>query len=59
MYDSIKEISNFIFIEKEPEKCDAIMIVGGSHPELAEKAAELWNDGYAPIIFASGGVSDM
>jgi len=33
------------------------MIVGGSHPELAEKAAELWNDGYAPIIFASGGVS--
>ncbi len=57
MYDSIKEISNFIFIENEPEKCDAIMIVGGSHPELAEKAAELWNDGYAPIIFASGGVS--
>ncbi len=57
MYDTIKEITNFIFVEHKPEKCDAIMILGGSHPELAEKAANFWNDGYAPIIFAAGGVS--
>lgn len=57
MYNTIKEITNFIFIEHKPEKCDVIMIVGGSLPQLAEKAASLWSEGYAPIIFATGGVS--
>jgi uncharacterized SAM-binding protein YcdF (DUF218 family) len=53
----IVDISNFIFVEDAPHKADAIMIVGGSHPELGEKAAELWKQGYAPVILASGGVS--
>ena len=41
----IKDIGDFIFIEHIPEQADAIMVVGGSHPELGEKAAELWKDG--------------
>lgn len=53
----IEDIGNFIFVENEVEKADAIMIVGGSHPELGEKAAELWKQKFAPVIFISGGVS--
>ena len=53
----IVDISNFIFIEDKPQNADAIMIVGGSHPEQGEKAAELFKRQYAPLILASGGVS--
>ncbi|HEX2985990.1 MAG TPA: YdcF family protein [Caproiciproducens sp.] len=55
--DIIKDIGNFIFVEDKIEKSDAIMVVGGSHPELGEKAAELWKQHYAPVILISGGVS--
>lgn len=50
----IDDITNFIFLEDKPEKVDIIFIPGGSYAELAEKAAELWNSGYAPIILPSG-----
>lgn len=53
----IDEIGEFIFVEHQPEQADAIMIVGGSHPELGEKAADLWKAHYAPLILISGGVS--
>lgn len=53
----IEDIGNFIFVEDKIEKSDAIMVVGGSHPELAEKAAELWKQHDAPVILISGGVS--
>lgn len=53
----IDDISNFIFVEDTLEKADVIMIPGSSFPELPEKAAELWKNGYAPIIVPSGGVS--
>ncbi|WMJ23930.1 YdcF family protein [Paludicola sp. MB14-C6] len=57
MNQSVKAITDFIFVENEPQKCDAIMVIGGSNPELGEKAAELWKCGYAPLIFVGGGVS--
>ena len=53
----IKAITDFIFIEDIPQKSDIILMPGGSHPELGEKAAELWHGGFAPIVFVSGGVS--
>lgn len=53
----IDSIGNFIFVENQPEISDIIFVVGGSHPELGEKAAELWHNGYAPFCFISGGVS--
>lgn len=53
----IQDIGEFIFVENQPERADAIMVVGGSHPELAEIAADLWRKGYAPRIFIGGGVS--
>lgn len=53
----IEDITNFIFIEDILEKTDVIMIPGGSYPELPERAARLWNNGYAPVVIPSGGVS--
>ncbi|SEW46329.1 YdcF family protein [[Clostridium] fimetarium] len=53
----IDDITNFIFIDDTLEQADVIMIPGGSYPELPEQAAKLWNDGYAPIVTPSGGVS--
>lgn len=51
-YDAITE---FIFLEDIPEKADIILVAGGRHPGLAEKAAELYLGGFAPYILISGG----
>lgn len=53
----INDITNFVFVEDNPQKVDAIFLPGGSHPEQPEYAAELYKQGFAPIILTSGGVS--
>ncbi len=55
--ETIKSITDFIFVSDEPQRADAIMVVGGSFPEAAELAADLWKKSYAPYIFIGGGVS--
>lgn len=50
----IDDITNFIFISNKPEKADIIFIPGGSYAEIAETAAKLWADEYAPLILPSG-----
>ena len=54
---TITDISNFIFVAEKPEKVDAIFLPGGSHPEQAEYAAELYHKGLAKWIITSGGIS--
>ena len=53
----IADITNFIFVEDNPQKVDAIFLPGGSHPEQPEYAAELYHKGYAKWLIPSGGVS--
>ena len=53
----IDDITDFIFLEDKLQKSDIIFIPGGSNPELGEYAAELWKQGFAPLIMPSGGVS--
>ena len=53
----IDDITDFIFLQDKVQKADIIFIPGGSHPELGEYSAELWKQGYAPLIMPSGGVS--
>lgn len=55
----ISDITDFIFLEDRLEKADAIFIPGGSYPELPERAAELWKEGYAPYVVPSGRYSIM
>ena len=51
---AVTDITNFIFLEDQPEYADIIFIPGGSHPQIAERAAELWKQGYAPYLLPSG-----
>lgn len=53
-HDFIKDITDFIFISDPPEQAEVIFIPGGSYPELPEKAAELFHQGYAPCILPAG-----
>jgi uncharacterized SAM-binding protein YcdF (DUF218 family) len=50
-------ISDLVFVETPLEKSDVILIPGGSHPQLARRAAELYHQGYAPFLLPSGGVN--
>lgn len=51
---NIKEITDFIFVSGKPVKSDAIFVVGGSIPQAAEKAADLYKKGYSDRIFIGG-----
>ncbi|MGG1556073.1 YdcF family protein [Paenibacillus ferrarius] len=48
-------ITDFMFIETNIDPADVIMVPGGSHPQLMEKAVELFHQGLAPYILPSGG----
>ena len=52
--DFIKDTTDYIFIESEPQPSDVIFLPGGSDPALPERAAELYRAGYAPLLLASG-----
>jgi len=54
LFDSI---SDFIFVEDKPKKSDIILILGGSKPQLMERAVELYHQGLAPYILPSGGIN--
>lgn len=47
-------LTDFIFVEDRPEKADLIFVPGGSYGEIAENAARLYREGYAPRILVSG-----
>jgi uncharacterized SAM-binding protein YcdF (DUF218 family) len=53
----INDITNFIFVSDKPRKSDIIFLPGGSFPDIPEKAAKLYHEGYAPLLLPSGGVS--
>lgn len=53
----IRDISNFIFIEDELSAADAILVPGGSYPELPEMAASLIHKGYSKLVVPSGAFS--
>ena len=47
-------ITDFIFVEHPLEKADLIFVPGGNYPEAAKHAAELYHQGWAPLILPSG-----
>lgn len=50
----LKEIEEFIFVEDSPEKSDVIFIPGNGYPHMAERAAQLYKENYAPYVLPSG-----
>ena len=49
-----KEITDYIFIGAEPSKSDAIFVVGGSLPDAAELAADLYHRDFAHTVIIGG-----
>ena len=50
----LEEMTNFIFLEDEPQKADVIFVPGSEEGALAKTAAKLYLEGYAPLIVPSG-----
>jgi len=50
----IRAVTDFIFVEDQPEKADVIFIPGSRKIEHAVRAAELYRAGYAPYVLPSG-----
>ena len=50
----INDITDFVFVSDEPRKADLIIAVGGSYPQIPEKAAELYQKGFAPYVLTTG-----
>ena len=59
MHPFYEDISDFIFVRDEPEKADIIFVPGGNYPESALRAAELYREGYAPLVLPSGRFSKV
>ena len=54
---AIRDITDFIFMKDAPAPCGVILIPGTSQSAVAEKAAELYREGWAPYLLPSGGCS--
>ena len=55
MYEEfLEEVGNFVFMENQPESADINFVPGNSYPYMAEKAAELYRLGLAPMVLPSG-----
>lgn len=50
----IRDLTDFIFVEQEPEHADIIFVPGGKSGDIAVTAARLWREGYAPCVLPSG-----
>ena len=50
----IRAVTDFIFVEDAPDKADVILIPGSRKIEHAQRAAELYQAGYAPLLLPSG-----
>ena len=54
MLEWIDDITDFIFLSDAPQRADILFIPGNGHAEPSEYAAELFHQGYAPLILPSG-----
>ncbi|MBQ8305223.1 MAG: YdcF family protein [Blautia sp.] len=48
------DITRQIFVEDHPQKADVIFVPGNGYPQMAERAAELFREGWAPYVLPSG-----
>ena len=50
----LENFTDFIFLEDEPRQADVIFVPGNGYPQMAERAASLRREGYAPFVLPSG-----
>ncbi|MBU6389675.1 YdcF family protein [Patescibacteria group bacterium] len=49
---------DYLLMHQPIEKADVIIVFGSYNPAVADRAAELYHAGYAPLIVFTGGQSD-
>lgn len=54
-----KVIWNYHLLNQPVKKADLIFVLGSANPVVAKRAAELYLEGYAPLIVFSGGFGRM
>lgn len=55
MYERFwSQFTDYIFVENIPQVSDIIFVPGNRFPQMAESAASLWKDKFAPCILVSG-----
>ncbi len=54
-----REVWNYHLLRHEVKKSDCILVLGSNDPRVAERGAELFLEGYAPLIVFSGGVGAL
>jgi uncharacterized SAM-binding protein YcdF (DUF218 family) len=55
--EEIKKITDYIFLESNPQKADLALVFGTRHPEAINKVYELYRDRLIPKILVSGGLN--
>ncbi|MBI5733321.1 MAG: YdcF family protein [Candidatus Kerfeldbacteria bacterium] len=54
-----KKIWNYHHLNQKLEKADCILVLGSYDIRVAERGAQLFLDGYAPLIIFSGGLGSL
>lgn len=52
---SLHEVTEHLFLRDDPARSDLIFVFGGRKLERAERAAELYQQGFAPRVLVTGG----
>lgn len=50
----IRELTDFIFVQDEPQAADIIFVPGNGHAAPSERAAQLYAEGLSPYVLPSG-----
>lgn len=54
-----KLLWDYHHMKHEPEKADCILVLGSHDLRVAERGAELWLQGWAPLLIFSGGLGNF
>jgi len=54
-----KQVWDFHHLNNTLEKSDCILVLGSHDPRVAERAAELYLEGWAPLLIFSGGLGRL
>jgi uncharacterized SAM-binding protein YcdF (DUF218 family) len=59
VYLLAKQLWDYHHVNHVPEKSDCILVLGSHDPRVAERGAELYLQGFAPVLIFSGGLGNF
>ncbi len=55
----VAKLWNYLHLNQELKKSDAILVLGSHDRTVAERGAQLWLEGWAPLLILSGGLGEI